>query len=160
VFLQGLKKTSSKGRREIKDKRLFFVIFAILWAVGSVIALSQEPEKPQKAIGGPCEYKQYKGKATIVSIREKPTFDHLYEVYFSFSPDEEIEESWVKVEGRRYLLMLNNSSYPGRKFLKKYGIKLGKTFNCYLKVITKGSCTPILFEFPTINLGDYFESRK
>jgi len=55
--------------------------------------------------------------------------------------------------------MLKNSGYPGPKFLEKYGIEAGKSFECHLKVIVKGTCTPILFEFPTIDLRDYFEFK-
>ena len=129
--------------------------------------MEPEPEKSAPMVfGGPCEYKEYKGKATIVSICKKelpsgyggPSYES-YEVKFSFSPEEEIEESFAKVEGREFTLKLTNSWYPGPKFLEKYGIEAGKSFDCYLKVITKGTCTPILFDFPTIDLSDYFESE-
>jgi hypothetical protein len=151
---------------------LFVAIFVILGGLGSVIALALATEKPRHVVGGPCEYRQYQGKATIVSIRkrevskkERASLDERpchqrYEVKFSFSPDEEIEEAYAQVEGRHYPLTLTNSSYPGPDFLEKYGIELGKTFDCYLKVITKGSCTPLLFEFPGIDLSDYFESGR
>ncbi len=52
----------------------------------------------------------------------------------------------------------NPPSYPGPQFLEKYGIGVGKVFDCYLKVIIKGTCTPMLFEFPSIRLDDYFEN--
>jgi hypothetical protein len=151
---------------------LFFVTFAILGGLGPVIALALETEKPRRVVGGPCEYKQYKGKATIVSIRkkgaskkeggslERSPCHQRYEVKFSFSPDEQIEEPYAQVEGRHYPLMLTNGSYPGSEFLEKYGIEVGKTFDCYLKVMTKGSCTPVLFEFPGINRGERFESGR
>jgi|GEM_PF-970479 len=117
--------------------------------------------------GGPCEYKIYKGLARIISIRKKempkgyggPSHES-YEVKFSFSTEEEIKEAHGKVEGREYTLKLTNSWYPGPKFLKKYGIEEGKSFDCDLKVITKGTCSPVLFDFPTIDLSDYFESRR
>ena len=80
-------------------------------------------------------------------------------VKFSFFTEEEIKEAHGKVEGKEFLLTLANSWYPGPKFLRKYGIEVDRSFDCYLKVITKGTCTPILFDFPAINLSDYFESR-
>ena len=150
---------------------LFFVIFAIIGCCGDALvgALDLEQEKSvPRVVGGPCEYNEYKGKATIVSVcrkeREKSRGGSPYEnfeVKFSFCSEEEIKESFAtKVEGREYTLMLTNSWHPGPKFLEKYGIEAGKTFDCYLKVITKGACTPILFDFPTIDLSDCFEKEK
>ena len=117
--------------------------------------------------GGPCEYRIYDGEARIISIRRKelPTgyggpSHESYEVKFSFSAEEAIKEAHGKVEGKQYTLKLTNSWYPGPKFLEKYGIEEGKSFDCYLKVITKGTCTPVIFDFPTIDLSDYFESRR
>ena len=118
-------------------------------------------------VGGPCEYKKYKGQARIVSIRKMelpdnyggPSYEN-YEVKFSFHTDEIVKERHGQVEGKQYLLLLNNSFYPGPEFLKKYGIEKDKHFDCYLKVIIRGTCTPVLFDFPTIDLGDYFENKK
>ena len=149
---------------------LFFVIFAIIIgccgdALVGALDLEQE-ESVSRVVGGPCEYKEYRGKATIVSIRKKDwpkshggSLYENFEVRFSFFSEEEIKESFAtKVEEREYTLMLANSWHPGPKFIEKYGIEVGKIFDCYLKVITKGACTPILFDFPTIDLSDYFEN--
>jgi len=103
--------------------------------------------------GGPCEYKKYRGRCEIISIDKKGS--DSYEVKFIFHTDEEIKEAYGKVEGRQFLLLLKNSSYPKREFLKKYSIEVGRSFDCYMSVIRKGACTPIIFEFPTIDLGDY-----
>ena len=128
-------------------------------------------QKPENLMprtgGGPCEYKIYKGSARITSVRKKempkghggPSHES-YEVKFSFSPRKEIKEAHGRVKGREYTLKLTNSWYPGPKFLKKYGIEEGKSFDCYLQVITKGTCTPVLFDFPAIDRSDYFESRR
>ncbi|MCK4782820.1 MAG: hypothetical protein KAV87_03645 [Desulfobacteraceae bacterium] len=120
----------------------------------------------RRVVGGPCEYKAYRGHAKIVSIHKKELppkvggpSNVVYEVKFSFTPHEEIQERYGQVEEKEYLLLLANSSYPGPGFLKKYGIKLNKCFECYLKVITRGACTPVLFDFPTIDLCDYSESE-
>jgi len=56
--------------------------------------------------------------------------------------------------------LLSNLSYPGKAFLEKYDIAVSRDFDCYLKVIIKGTCTPILFEFPSIMLDDYFEDKS
>lgn len=151
----------------------FFISFLILNSLGQDRVLAMGTDKPKSPIiGGPCQYNRYQGKATIESIQPKQMaqdgltplrgrpFAQRYEVTFSFSPDQEVKESWVQVEGKHFPLRLHNLQNPGPKFLEKYGIEQGKTFDCYLKVITKGSCTPILFEFPTINLCDCFENAN
>jgi len=127
-----------------------------------------EEMRTQRVVGGLCEYKSYRGIATITSVckaEETPGFSsgssyQGYLVEFSFVPDEVVQESYVNGEGRENILKLKNSWNPGTKFLKKYGIEAGRNFECYLKVITRGTCTPVLFDFPTIDLGDYFEFRE
>ena len=119
-----------------------------------------------RVVGGQCDYKKYEGQATIVSIDRKEPPDNYrgpayenYEVKFTFHADETIQEKHGRIEGRKFLLLLKNSWYPGPKFLKKYGIEEGRSFDCYLKVIIRGTCTPIIFDFPTIDRGDYFENQ-
>lgn len=127
------------------------------------MAMDELNRKP--VFGGQCEYRKYSGLARIISISKKRppnyggSFYENYEVKFSFYTDERIKERHGQVEGKEYLLLLNNSFYPGPGFLKKYGIEVGKYFDCYLKVITRGTCTPVLFDFPTIDLSDYFENQ-
>jgi len=124
-------------------------------------------EPVRRPVGGPCKYNKYKGLARIISIHKKeppkkyggPSYES-YEVKFSFHTDQIIRETYGQVEGKQYLLLLKNSWYPGTKFLRKYGIEAGKYFECYLNVITKGTCTPVIFEFSAINLSDYFENQK
>jgi hypothetical protein len=42
----------------------------------------------------------------------------------------------------------------GRACIEKFDIRPGKRIGCTLKVITRGTCTPILFEFPSLTSGD------
>ena len=146
---------------------LFTIILANAFYPGSSMAVDSAAEKSApRVVGGPCEYRQYKGRAVIVSIREKEMHKDYggpsvsYEIKFSFFSEEEVDETYGQVEGRKYILMLTNSRYPGPEFLEKYAIEAGKSFECYLKVITRGTCTPVLFDFPTIDLGDCFEYKR
>lgn len=128
--------------------------------------MAMDERAERRVVGGPCQYKAYPGRAAILLVRKQegsaqvgtPAAD-AYEVKFSFTPDEKIEEAWVQVEGKEHLLLLANSTFPGPGFLKKYGIEAGKCFECYVKVITRGTCTPVLFDFPTIDLSDYSETE-
>ena len=101
----------------------------------SCIATNEPTRKP--VVGGQCEYKKYRGQAKIISVRKKELPNESYEVKFCFYTDEIIAEAYGQVEGKKYLLLLDNSSYPGAKFLKKYRIEKGKYFDCFLKVITR-----------------------
>lgn len=147
---------------------LFTIILTIADCSGLIRSMDLAAEKSApRVVGGSCEYKHYKGQATITSIRKKELPEDYagrsyesYEVKFSFFSEEEIKEAHGQVKGREYILMLTNSWYPGPKFLEKYRIKAGKSFECYLKVIIRGTCTPVLFDFPTIDLSDYFEHKR
>lgn len=115
-----------------------------------------------KVLGGPCEYQTYRGKAKIVSINavqkhlgKNTTAHRRQEVRFVFLPDEEIGQSWVQVEGKAFIMYLTNGRLPDGHFLQKYGIEINRFFECRLKVISKGSCTPIIFDFPAVDLSDY-----
>lgn len=153
--------------------KVYFLLFLIVLFTQSctdVVSGTNRGEamRTQRVVGGPCEYKFYRGVATITCVREtkespESRGGHPYqghEVRFSFFPGEKVKESYGNVEGKEYTLKLTNSWNPGAKFLKKYGIEAGRNFECYLKVITRGTCTPVLFDFPTIDLGDYFEFKE
>ena len=125
------------------------LIFLVSLSSCGFAASSSSPQR----VGGPCTYKQYKGEAEIVSVTQRPEVPGEYEIKFSFHPHKTIQEEFARVEGRQWLLVQEYSSYPKEDFLTQYGIKVGKRLPCYLKVITKGTCTPVLFDFPTINNG-------
>jgi hypothetical protein len=102
-------------------------------------------------VGGECEYKSYKGHAKIISITPKKESDPSkdeYEIKFLFFPEQEIKESFAQVEGKEFLLLISDAYSPGRKFIEKHDIKVGKIFHCTLRVIVKGTCPPMIFEFP------------
>lgn len=123
-------------------------------------------------LGGGCSYEDHPGACEIVSVLKTEESAHQaevgggpgyegYEVWFIFCPDEpmNLTENWDElVFGREHLLQLCNSWYPGPMFLEKYNIAEGEVFDCTLKLITGGTCSPIIFEFDEIDQCDYFES--
>ena len=124
-------------------------------------------------VGGPCTYASYGGTARIIRIAKSdasrnqaglaggPGYEG-YEIWFRFAPEEgvTIGEWPAQAIGQERLLTLQNGWYPGPRFLKKYELVEGGEYPCTLKVIEKGTCTPIIFDFPTIDTADYFESAK
>ena len=114
-------------------------------------AADQSPTRPR--VGGSCEYKKYRGEAVIVSVAKRTDASQEYEIKFSFNPQETIDEEFARPEGKTWTLVLKDSSYPKNDFLTQFDIKTGKRIPCYLRAITRGTCTPVLFEFPTIPQG-------
>jgi hypothetical protein len=117
--------------------------------------------------GDCCRYVSIQGHAEILRVQQTP--DSIsqaqvlggpryegYEVWFRFRPESDDPLDRIqKIIIREHLLTLNNGWYVGSRFLEKYGIQTGKSFPCILKVIEKGACTPVVFEFETIDLKDY-----
>ena len=71
-------------------------------------------------------------------------------VKFSFKPEEKIEENFARVEGKSFDLYGNNWQYPDSEFLKVNNIQVGKVLNGSLRAIASGTCTPVLFDFPSL----------
>jgi hypothetical protein len=139
----------------MKPYILFLLIpfFFILMEKPSLEAKDDKREEPR--VGGPCEYHRYQGRAEIVSLRKivdpRNQPGEKYEVRFRFIPGREIKESFVQVEGREFLLEINQSPYLSQEFIEEHGIQTGSVFDGYLQAIVKGTCTPVIFEFPSLS---------
>jgi hypothetical protein len=138
---------SRSGRRIIFVALCLTLIWLTIFFCRSALASSAAPTR----VGGPCAYKPYQGEAEIVSVKLNPDRPGTYEIKFLFHPQDVIQEKFAGVEGRPWLLVLQDSSNPNEDFVRQYGIQTGKRFPCVMNVITKGTCTPILFDFPTLN---------
>jgi len=122
-------------------------------------------------IGGPCSYENYQGKATILSIsliNNSDTSDENwgdgYKVVFTFQLNEnqtieqnrlELYENFRNITEKEQVFKLVNSWYPNKDYLEKYEIEEGAVFDCELKLITKGTCSPVNFDFKNIDEADY-----
>ena len=115
--------------------------------------------KERPVLGGNCVYKTYPGTATITEVaaveHEGGEAEKIFRVKFVFAPSEPIREPFAQVEGRKFELVASDFSHLSGTFLKKHGIEEGGTLNCDLKVITQGTCTPVLFEFPELKPDEY-----
>ncbi len=130
--------------------------------------------KKQSALndGSRCVYSSYEGRAEIIRIKQTKSSRAQseiiggagyegYEVWFRFHPDSDPAPGRIQaITTQEHLLTLATGWYPGPRYLEKYGLKVGQTFACTLKVIEKGVCTPVVFEFETVDLKDYFETRS
>ncbi|MGB4549568.1 MAG: hypothetical protein WBI10_11680 [Syntrophales bacterium] len=104
--------------------------------------------------GGPCEYRNYPGQAEILSVSRTEaapvSAGERYDVKFRFIPDRPIEERFVRVAERPFSLLPDRVNPPDRAFIEKFDIRPGKRYDCMLHVIQKGTCTPLLFDFPSL----------
>lgn len=146
--MKDLSKLSSPWGIVLTGLSMVLILLALFFSC-DLVAVS--PSK--QSVGGTCLYKQYKGEAEIISVTQRPDASGEYEIKFSFHPQETIQEDFANVEGKQWLIVQKDSSYPKKDFLTQYGITIGKQVPCYLKVIIKGTCTPLLFDFPTIGNG-------
>jgi hypothetical protein len=142
-------------RRWFSLKKLGFLtilfIGAVLAGIGCSMAGSESTRGP--LVGGPCEYRSYPGQAEIVSVAPMEATavaaGARFDVKFRFIPDGPIEEPLGKSAlERTFSLFPDREMPPDRAFMEKFDIRPGKRLGCTLQVITRGTCTPILFEFP------------
>ena len=130
------------------------VLFLVVWGMMPCPGAEETMNNPPKA-GGPCEYHRYDGSAEITSLQKVADpyrkGEEVWEVKFRFVPTQEIKESFAQVTSREFLLEIHQSSYLRPEFIEEHGIQVGKTFHGSILLITRGTCTPILFEFPALS---------
>jgi len=128
-------------------------IGAALPGIGCSMTGSETTRGPM--VGGPCEYRSYPGQAEIVSVAPASVAGDRFDVKFRFIPDGPVEEPLGKAAlERTFPFLPDREMSPDRAFMEKFDIRPGKRLGCTLKVITRGTCTPILFEFPALAPGD------
>jgi len=136
------------------SKRFFFQsAIAVLLFTCFAGACTASNQHDQRA-GGPCRYKSYPGQATILSIAGIPERKsgqvNRFEVKFSFIPQETIPESFARVDGMIFNLYGNNFQSPDSDFLAANGLHAGRVLEGNLQVIVSGTCTPVVFDFPSL----------
>ena len=140
------------------DKFSLYLIFPIFLSLGTVFLGSEGQGEGPPLVGGQCEYHRYEGRAEIISLEKTRDLqnqaDDRFEAKFRFFPDREIKESFAQVEGKEILLEINRSPYLSPGQIEKYGIQKGRVFKCILKVISRGTCTPVLFDFPSLSSAE------
>jgi hypothetical protein len=106
-------------------------------------------------VGGPCRYKSYSGRATILSVTavENNAADQTkrFDVLFTFQAQDEIEESFARTEGKTFSLYGKYFSTPDRNFITVHRLAAGRILDGSMQVIVAGTCTPVVFDFPELN---------
>ena len=98
-------------------------------------------------IGGKCTYKELKGEIEIMMIKEAESFmnncPNPKRVAFTFRSGSE------KTNG---FLTINAGKNPSDAWLKRHAVEVGKKFEAIKKDIVEGTCTPIVWEFPKLDI--------
>ena len=118
-----------------------------------------EVEKEKETIGGPCHYKDYSGRCNITRTEGSG-------VYFMFIPYGEMDLTgvyWAKKEiiEREHstaasflgLKCLQGAFTPTADDVIKCNVKPGIIYNCTLKLITNGTCSPMWYAFADQDSG-------
>lgn len=140
--------------------------FLLLLALLLVALLETASAQSAQVVGGPCQYADFPGKIKILSVKTLPQPANLqtrlpyqpYEVFFSFTPAKNTPESQT-LAGRSHSLTLSGGTPPGPEFLRKYKIRQGATFACEGHIITKGTCSPVVFTLHGIDVFDHSELK-
>ncbi len=107
--------------------------------------------KKDVVTGGNCNYKDIMGKAKIISVDEfPPSYKGCLQgselIRFIFiSADTNYKASTDTFFGDTAYLQVSGG-------MEKMKIKPGMEFNCIRQVITEGTCTPVILEFPDDSL--------
>ena len=151
--------TSARRWFSLKKLGFFTIIYtvALLPGIGCSMTGSETTRGP--LVGGPCEYRSYPGQAEIVSVAPwappAAAAGERFDVKFRFIPEGPVEEPLGKAALQRiFPLLPDRETPPDRALIERFDIRPGKRLGCTLKVITRGTCTPILFDFPSLAPGD------
>jgi len=135
----------------------FFIMPLLVFFILFACAIASTDHQEGRLVGGPCQYKSYPGQAKILAIASSQAGDpdqvRRLNVKFSFTPQDKIEESFARVEGKTFNLYGNNFQYPDQEFLTTRNIHIGKVLDGNMQVIVSGTCTPVLFDFPALKRG-------
>jgi hypothetical protein len=147
--------SSKEGVRMIARIILNGVLVLVLLSTAFSVCAEDNPVETLKEMktGGPCSYKEYKGRAQITAISQgDDSAAGTYEVKFLFHPDEEITEAFAaKAQAREFNLHTKRGTNPRMTYIRKNGIAVGGEHDCVLNVIVHGTCTPMIFQFPSFN---------
>jgi len=110
--------------------------------------------------GGACEYAKYEGYAVIKSIKQAPASeyncpDSPQKIIFDFTPLNISDRKSYIFSNRSDTgveMKINDGINPSLAWVKKNGITAGKKFKCFRTELKKGTCTPVIFTFPELNL--------
>ena len=112
--------------------------------------------------GGPCFYINISGTATIRSvtpdIETRDACPNTVTIIYDFAPDDPSDVDDYRIpewpDTGRVFTLPNGWNLPD-DWAEKEGMTPGSEHICIRREITRGACTPVIFEFPDLNTGDW-----
>ena len=137
-------------------KQLGFLILVIL----SVIQVSCKKNDDNDKVGGGCEYIKYEGIAKIKSIYTVPSDEYNCpnepkKIKFEFTPNnisDRDQYKYTNYNDSANYMRINAGMNPSQLWIDNNKIEIGKEYKCFRTEIKKGTCTPVVFEFPDLDL--------
>jgi len=135
------------------------VSVALIMAL-SLIQASCCSKKRDDINGGACSYNKFEGYAIIKSITAAPSSeyncpDKPQKIVFEFIPSDKSDKQKYKFKSfndSSASMHINDGANPSMKWVKANRIEKGKKFKCFRTEIAKGTCTPVIFTFPDLDL--------
>ena len=126
----------------------------LICACTASLLLALGPCDATPDVGGGCDYDHTPGVATIISVETAGADDFNCPndpvvVVFDFVPDDPADAALAKTGER---LWIGDGKNPPRPWVEAEGLTVGSTHTCIRDDITAGTCTPLLFDFPNLDL--------
>jgi hypothetical protein len=133
--------------------RILALMFVLMLASGC---------SEEQICGGPCTYAEYPGTATVVSVSPDTSTgkrcDSSVIVVYDFSPSTPGAPSSYRFpmwpDTGRTLEIVES---PPLGWTVKEGLTVGSKHRCIRTEIISGTCAPLVFEFPDIDVSDWPE---
>ena len=146
---------------EKKKPRILLIItmgvaLICFWGVGCGAG---EKNRAPLRVGGPCKYAETRGEAIITRIGPVPAGEYSckdgVEVVFDFHPDDANAKSKYRLpsfsdQERRFKVL--GGANPPRQWVEKMGISPGKRFKAIRMEIKSGTCTPVIYKIPELDV--------
>ncbi len=141
------------------NKKLVLTILLISISLLMIAGLSGCVGPQQKTTeGGPCDYVNIKGTAHIIAV-ERATkgpnnCKNPVSVVFNFMPLDGAAGGANRSYKNQRLTLGEGQNPPGA-WVNAQGIKVGSRLSCVRQEITSGTCTPVLYSFPSLNYSGW-----
>lgn len=142
---------------------LAITVVALLTAACSPATPAESPSPgPDRTVGGACSYADIGGTCTIGALVDAPVGEFRCEggspskkVPFRFAAtDPSAKLEYGGPDPAQDTLTVGGGMHPSAGWLEANGVKEGASFACTRKHITSGTCSPVVWTFPTLKVDD------
>lgn len=140
--------------------QLSFVFMAALCVWLPLLAIAgDDGGTAGKLLGGPCEYETIKGHATVIKVKDAPADAYncrdAVEVIYTFRPDDPSAANsnrFADSPDAHQRFTVGAGMNPPRQWAQRKGLVPGSRHRCIRKEIVTGTCVPVAYVFPDIDI--------